>query len=201
MTKKDLQCPTGYPVVPAGITMKARLESGARHILYCWFPIIRTGVSTPRTTIIPGSEKSLPVKYRGPDGYMYEPVWIHPLDAEKRGIKHRDLVKLFNERGIVISAAYVTERIQPGALSQDHGSRFDLVTDGLDRGGNNNILMPWRTTSPNATGMVCSGVLVEVAKISEKEMQEWRKRYPGAFNRDYDPSTGNQFNSWIEGGK
>ena len=30
---------------------------------------------------------------------MYEPVWIHPSDAEKRGIKNGDIVKVFNERG------------------------------------------------------------------------------------------------------
>ena len=43
-------------------------------------------------------------KVKGHDGYMYEPVWIHPTDAEARGIKSGDIVKLFNERGTVLGA-------------------------------------------------------------------------------------------------
>ena len=41
-------------------------------------------------------------KVRGPDGYLYEPIWIHPTDAAKRGIKNGDVVKVFNERGAVL---------------------------------------------------------------------------------------------------
>jgi anaerobic selenocysteine-containing dehydrogenase len=45
------------------------------------------------------------MKVTGPDGYKYEPLWIHTSEAEKRGIKHGDIVKVFNERGIVLCAA------------------------------------------------------------------------------------------------
>ena len=38
-------------------------------------------------------------KVTGPDGYKYEPVWIHPEDAAKRGIRSGDIVKVFNELG------------------------------------------------------------------------------------------------------
>ena len=38
-------------------------------------------------------------KVKGWDGYLYEPIWINPEDAEARGIKDGDIVKLFNERG------------------------------------------------------------------------------------------------------
>ena len=48
-------------------------------------------------------------KVKGPDGYMYEPVWIHPTDAARDGIKNGDIVKVFNERGIVLGGAYVGE--------------------------------------------------------------------------------------------
>ena len=57
-------------------------------------------------------------KVKGWDGYMYEPVWIHPQDAATRGIKSGDIVKLFNERGIVLGGAMVWERIMPGAVSR-----------------------------------------------------------------------------------
>ena len=37
---------------------------------------------------------------------MYEPLWINPTDAAKRGIKSGDIVKVYNERGIVLGGAY-----------------------------------------------------------------------------------------------
>ncbi len=67
------------------------------------------------------------MKIKGWDGYLYEPVWIHPGEAEKRGIKDGDIVKVFNERGIVLCGAYVTERISPCCVSVDHGARYDPI--------------------------------------------------------------------------
>jgi len=58
-------------------------------------------------------------KVRGSDGYMYEPVWIIPQDAAARDINDGDVVKIYNERGAILGGACVTERIIPGAVSQD----------------------------------------------------------------------------------
>ena len=55
---------------------------------------------------------------------MYEPVWINPATRPQRGIENGDIVKLFNERGIVLGGALVTERIMPGVVYQDHGARM-----------------------------------------------------------------------------
>jgi molybdopterin guanine dinucleotide-containing S/N-oxide reductase-like protein len=137
-------------------------------------------------------------KVKGTDGYLYEPVWINPLDAASRGIKNGDIVKLFNDRGAVLGGAYITERIIPGAVSQDHGARHDPITDRLDRGGSNNLICPENTTSKNACGMATSGYLVEVEKVGMGQMEEWEKRYPEAFEREYYPAAGIQFNTWIE---
>ena len=30
-------------------------------------------------------------------------------------------------------------------------------------------------------------------------MEEWRKKYPEAFAREYDPASGLRFNAWVEG--
>jgi trimethylamine-N-oxide reductase (cytochrome c) len=139
-------------------------------------------------------------KVKGPDGYLYEPVWINPVDAAKRGIVSGDIVKLYNERGAVLAGAYVTERMIPGALSQDHGARADPITDRLDRGGDNNLICPGKRTSEKATGEVCSGFLVELEKVSGDQMEEWKKEYPEAFEREYDPAAGLRFNAWVEGG-
>jgi trimethylamine-N-oxide reductase (cytochrome c) len=144
-------------------------------------------------------------KVKGRDGYMYEPVWINPIDAKKRGIVNGDIVKIFNERGIVLGGAIVWERIMPGAISQDHGARADFIATGegnfIDRGGANNLISPENGTSQNCWGMATSGYLVEVARVTMAEMEQWKKKYPEAFYREYDAASGLCFDAWVEGGK
>jgi molybdopterin guanine dinucleotide-containing S/N-oxide reductase-like protein len=143
-------------------------------------------------------------KVQGWDGYMYEPIWLHPADAATRGIKTGDIVKMFNERGVVLGGAIVWERVRPGVTYQDHGSTADIIAAGpeehIDRGGANNLISPNNGTSQNCWGMATSGYLVEVEKVTMAQMEEWRNKYPEAFNRDYDPASGLRFNSWVEGG-
>jgi len=130
-------------------------------------------------------------KVKGPDGYMYEPIWINPQDAAKRGIKGGDIVQVFNERGIVLGGAYVTERIRPGATYCDHGAMFDPIVPGeIDRGGAINTITPHNIVSKNATGMATGGFLVEVRKA---DLEDLRQKHPEAFNRPYDKGSGLKF--------
>ena len=130
-------------------------------------------------------------KVKGPDGYLYEPLWIHPIDAAKRGIKNGDVVNCYNERGQVLFGAYITERIMPGVISIDHGSRYDPIVPGeIDRGGAINTICPHHTTSKNCAGMVTSGFLAQVKKA---ELDELRRQYPEAFSRTYDYASGLRF--------
>jgi len=138
------------------------------------------------------------MKIKGSDGYLYEPVWMNTAEAEVRGIKHGDIVKIYNERGIVLGGAYVTERLMPGVAYMDHGARWDPIVPGqVDRGGAINTITPHQLTSKNCTGMVVSGFLVEVAKVTDDEMAGWRRDYPEAFNRDYDLATGVSLSGWL----
>jgi molybdopterin guanine dinucleotide-containing S/N-oxide reductase-like protein len=140
-------------------------------------------------------------KVRGWDGYLYEPVWLHPTEAARRGIKDGDIVKIFNERGVVLGGAYVTERIMPGAVYIDHGARVDFIIPGkLDRGGAINLISPTGTISKNCVGQATSGYLVEIEKVTIAQMEEWQNQYPEAFAREYDPDSGLRFNAWVEGG-
>jgi molybdopterin guanine dinucleotide-containing S/N-oxide reductase-like protein len=140
-------------------------------------------------------------KVLGWDGYKYEPCWIHPSEAARRNIENGDIVKVFNERGTVLCGAYVTERMMPSSISVDHGARVDHIAPGLiDRGGAINLITPAKTTSPNTQGQVASAFLVQVEKVTKEEMDAWKKKYPDAFNREYDPDSGLRFNSWVEGG-
>jgi trimethylamine-N-oxide reductase (cytochrome c) len=139
-------------------------------------------------------------KVSGPDGYQYEPIWIHPVDAARRGIRNGDILSMYNERGAVLGGAIVTERITPGAVYQDHGARHDPIVVagkgeyGIDRAGSNNLISPLGTTSKNATGMATSGYLVEVEKAN---MDELMVKYPEAFKRPIDPGAGPTREGWI----
>jgi trimethylamine-N-oxide reductase (cytochrome c) len=143
-------------------------------------------------------------KQMGYDGYMYESLWLHPETAAARGIKHGDIVKMYNDRGIVLYAAYVTEKVHPLVARTDHGARIDpMNTSGpektwIDRGGSSNLITPLHILSKNCTGHTVSGFLVEVKKVEPEEMAEWRSLYPDCFARDYDPAYGTLFSGWIE---
>ena len=47
------------------------------------------------------------VKVTGPDGYKYEPVWVHPTDAGVLGLATGDVVKVYNERGAVLGGLLI----------------------------------------------------------------------------------------------
>jgi trimethylamine-N-oxide reductase (cytochrome c) len=103
------------------------------------------------------------------DGYNYQVCRIHPKDAEARGIKHGDVIKLYNDRAAVLFAAYVTERVRPGVVhSYEGASRYDPIeagkADSPDRGGCVNLLTPGRMMSKNVPGMAPNSCLVEMAK-------------------------------------
>jgi len=99
------------------------------------------------------------------DGYYYEALWMNPRDAEARGIEHGDLVQIFNERGSVLTAAYVTERMMPGVVHIPNGAGYDPIEIGKSsRGGTINTICPRNTTSKNAFGMAPNAFLAQVEK-------------------------------------
>ena len=121
-------------------------------------------------------------KMRGVDGYQYHPLWMNPADAAARGIKHGDVVCIFNERGRVLAGAYVTERVMKGAIGMDHGAKYDPIVPGeFDRGGAINTITPRNCTSKNTVGMAVSGFLAEVEKV---DLEALRAKYPEAFSRE-----------------
>jgi hypothetical protein len=138
-------------------------------------------------------------KIVGPDGYAYQTMWLHPSEAAKKGIRHGDVVKIFNERGGVLAGAYITERIMPGVVYIDHGARYDPIAPGeLDRGGAINTITPRKTSSKNATGMVSGGFLVDVERAN---LDELRRQYPEAFNRPYHRASGLCYEGILQSGQ
>ena len=90
-------------------------------------------------------------------------VWINPIDAEKRGVKQGDLVKIFNGRGTVMIPAELTPRIMPGVVAMQTAAWWNPDKDGIDRGGSLNVLNSTRIT-PIAKGNAHHTMLVQVAK-------------------------------------
>jgi trimethylamine-N-oxide reductase (cytochrome c) len=106
------------------------------------------------------------------DGYYYWIVRINSQDAVDRGIGHNDLVKVFNDRGAVVCAAQVTERIPPGsAHSYESAADYDPLGEpgeSPDRGGCINILTPSRTIIKKSHGSACNSCLVQMEKWEQK---------------------------------
>jgi trimethylamine-N-oxide reductase (cytochrome c) len=56
------------------------------------------------------------------DGHYYLVARINRQDAEARGIRDDDLVRLWNRRGSVVCAAQLTDRLRPGVVSASTAS-------------------------------------------------------------------------------
>ena len=136
-------------------------------------------------------------KVKGPDGYLYEPVWMAPEDAEARGIKNGDIVKVYNERGIILTGARVSQRIAPGSVVVAKGSRVDPIAPHIDRGGTINLISPEATVSKNCKGFAVTGYLIEAEKLTQEEYDSWKKDYPEAFDRAYDAGQGITRDAWV----
>ena len=105
------------------------------------------------------------------NGYYYWIMRINTQDAAKRGIKNNDLVRAYNDRGSVILAAQVTERVPAGTVhSYESCAEYDPIGkpgESPDRGGCVNILTPARYISKNACGMAPNSCLIEIEKYKE----------------------------------
>jgi anaerobic dimethyl sulfoxide reductase subunit A len=89
-------------------------------------------------------------------------IWISVADAVKRGIKDRDLVRVYNERGETLLPAYVTSRIMPGVVLIRHGAYYHPDEHGRDLGGCATVLLH-NNRSMGTPAHVTT--LVEVEKI------------------------------------
>jgi anaerobic dimethyl sulfoxide reductase subunit A len=67
-------------------------------------------------------------------------ISINTADAQKRGIKDGNMVRVFNDRGEMVIPASVTGRIMPGVVDIPQGAWYDPDENGVDRGGCANIL-------------------------------------------------------------
>jgi molybdopterin guanine dinucleotide-containing S/N-oxide reductase-like protein len=100
------------------------------------------------------------------DGYYYWIVRINRADALQRGIDHQQLVRMFNDRGAVVLAAHLTERLPPGTVQSPEGSAvyepLGEPGNSPDRGGCVNVLTSSRPIISRSHSTASNSCLVEI---------------------------------------
>ena len=91
-------------------------------------------------------------------------LMINPVDAEPRGIKTGDRVRVFNARGEIEIPAFVTNRIIPHLVALPQGAWYSPDEKGVDKGACVNTLTMLDAT-PLAKGNPSHTNLVEVQKL------------------------------------
>ncbi|WP_049104850.1 molybdopterin dinucleotide binding domain-containing protein, partial [Klebsiella michiganensis] len=96
-----------------------------------------------------------------------EPLWMHPQDAQARGISEGSVVKVFNARGAILAGVHLSEQILPGVVQMSTGAWYDPLDPNekgsLDKHGNPNVLTEDRGSSRLGQGCSAQSCWVEIA--------------------------------------
>ena len=102
------------------------------------------------------------------DEHYYLVARISRQDAEERGIKDDDLIRLWNKRGSVVCAAQVTDRLRPGVISASTSSAEYRPAGepgkSTDLGGCINMLNPSKSITPKSHGIRPNTTLIQMEK-------------------------------------
>ncbi len=88
---------------------------------------------------------------------------MNPIDASARGIKHDDIVKVYNDRGDMTLRVFVTEGIVPGTVATQSGWTPDYFIDGCYQNLTHHTICD-AEEAYSQTNSAFYDVLVEVAK-------------------------------------
>jgi trimethylamine-N-oxide reductase (cytochrome c) len=102
------------------------------------------------------------------DGHHYLVARISRRDAEARGIRDDDLIRLWNNRGSVVCAAQITDRLRPGVVSVSTASaEYRPVGEpgkSTDLGGCINMLNPSKAIARKTHGIRPNTTLIQIEK-------------------------------------
>jgi len=105
------------------------------------------------------------------DGYYYWVMRINPIDAEKRGVRHNDLVRVYNDRGNAVFVADVSPLTGPGIV-KTYESVADVDAYRHDKygvielAGCANVLTSKRPQQMGTESIAPNSCLVEIEKWS-----------------------------------
>ena len=143
--------------------------------------------------------------YAGSTPYLVPLNSIRIHENERRQIVYAANVRGEGGRPVRHTAPLVPFEFDVVIIAGTEAGKIDAYNDLQaallnDRGGTVNLRSPGGIISKNAAGQATSGYLCEVEKVTLAQMEEWKKQYPEAFEREYDPASGLRFNAWVEGG-
>lgn len=99
-----------------------------------------------------------------------EPIRIHPSDAQARGLRSGDVVRVFNDRGACLAGVLVDERVRPQVVQLSTGAWYDPIDpadpEAMCVHGNPNVFTDDIGTSSLARGCTGAHVLVEIEKYA-----------------------------------
>jgi len=102
------------------------------------------------------------------DAEEYLVATINGSDADDRSIKNHDLIRLWNNRGSVVCAAYVTDRLQPGVVSVPTASAEYRPAgepgNSTDLGGCINLLSPKQNITEHTHSIKPNTTLIQMEK-------------------------------------
>ena len=111
------------------------------------------------------------------DGQDYLIAVINRLDAQERGIKSDDLIRLWNHRGSVVCAAYLTDRLRPGVVSASTASAEYTPAgepgNSTDLGGCLNLLNPKENMTELTHSIKPNTTLIQMEKWTG--VDTWRR--------------------------
>ncbi len=100
-----------------------------------------------------------------------EPMYIGPEEAEKRGIKHGDLVRVFNDRGQLIAGAHISDNFPVGVVRIQEGAWYGPTgpeIGAIDTYGDPNTVTLDIGSSQLAQAVSANTCLVQVEKFVGK---------------------------------
>jgi trimethylamine-N-oxide reductase (cytochrome c) len=113
------------------------------------------------------------------DGHYYLVARINRQDARARGIGNDDLIRLWNNKGSVVCAAQVTDRLQAGVVSAYQASAeyrpMGEPGKSTDLGGCINLLTPKGPITPKTHSMAPNSVLIQVEKWTGVDTWQYRE--------------------------
>lgn len=93
----------------------------------------------------------------------YQPVLMNPVDAQARGLKEGQAVKVFNDRGTIVCGVHITEKMMPGVVCVFEGGWYTPqqpgVVGSIDLGGDANLLISGRTGEPITSGLIAHTIV------------------------------------------